>query len=270
MSFVSALQEYQNFFFFKFVDNGTIEKQLQEYKACCAHLAANKYTIDDWKFAAHILLALPPSYDHICDHYIDNKDPSTFDQEEVITCILNRERCLKGEAAQSAANAITRGPAPKSSNPPNNNNKKKSKQPLDSQPCHNCGKTGHWVRECRSKKKQSNAGLSNLGQCNNQPLLNVVETSDAKSDSPMICYFGAPENWLMDSGATNHMTPFGSDFIVSSYAKFVESQTVVLSDGSSRCKILGKGTIERWVETSPHHYRQLLLNDVLHVDGIKQ
>jgi len=97
--------------------------------------------------------------------------------------------------------------------------------------------------------------------------LNVVETSDAESDSPVLCYFGAPENWLMDSGATNHMTPFGSDFL--SYAKFVESRTIILGDGSTCLNIIGKGTVERWVETAPHVYCQLILQDVLHVDGIK-
>ena len=25
-------------------------------------------------------------------------------------------------------------------------------------------------------------------------------------------YLGATENWLLDSGATDHLTPFGSDF----------------------------------------------------------
>ena len=96
------------------------------------------------------------------------------------------------------------------------------KRPPDDRPCFNCGNKGHWARECRKAKKnqpptKSNADPARAGSSS----LNVVETSDAESDSPVLCYFGAPENWLMDSGATDHMTPFGSDFL--SYAKFVES-----------------------------------------------
>ena len=271
MSGVSTLQEYQNFFFYRFVDDGSMEQQLIEFTEKRARLATNKYTFKDWKFATHLLLILPPSYEHIRDHYMDNADPTALVLEDVKNHILERERRLKNELAISAANAITRGPAPNSSksspSSPNNNQKKKSKRLPDDRPCFNCGKKGHWARECKAPKK-SNAGPKSSGH-NNNASLNVVETSDAESDSPIVCYFGAPENWLMDSGATDHMTPFGSDFIVSSYVKFIESRTVVLGDGSSRCKILGKGTIERWVETSLHHYRQLL-NDVLHVDGIKQ
>ena len=44
---------------------------------------------------------------------------------------------------------------------------------------------------------------------------------------------------------------------------------VFLGDGSTKLPILGKGTVERWVETSPHAYRLLVLYDVLHIDGIK-
>ena len=268
MSGVSTLQEYQNFFFYRFVDDGSMEQQLIEFTEKRARLATNKYTFEDWKFTAHLLLILPPSYEHICDHYMDNADPTALVLEDVKNRILERECRLKNELAISTANTIARGPAPNSSksspSSPNNNQKKKSKRLPDDRPCFNCGKKGHWARECKAPKK-SNAGPKSSGH-NNNASLNVVETSDAESDSPIVCYFGAPENWLMDSGATDHMTPF----IVLSYVKFIESRTVVLGDGSSRCKILGKGTIERWVETSLHHYRQLLLNDVLHVDGIKQ
>jgi len=112
------------------------------------------------------------------------------------------------------------------------------------------------LMECKSKKKDtptsSNAGPGKPGGSS----LNVVENSDAESDSPILCYFGAPENWLMDSGATDHMTPYGSNF--TSYAKFNESRTVILGDGSTRLNIIGKGNVERWVETSPHVYREFI------------
>jgi len=74
----------------------------------------------------------------------------------------------------------------------------------------------------------------------------------------------------MDSGATDHMTPFGSDFTPASYIKYLESGTsVLLGDGTTRLHILGKGTVERWVEVAPHAYRQIILQGVLHVQGIK-
>ena len=98
----------------------------------------------------------------------------------------------------------------------------------------------------------------------------VVDNSNAQSDSPVFAYLGAPENFLMDSGATNHMTPFGSDFKCNSYVSLVDSnQLVTLGDGTTRLRTLGKGTIERWVETRPHQHHLLVLVDVLHIEGIK-
>ena len=101
--------------------------------------------------------------------------------------------------------------------------------------------------------------------------MNVVDHSDAKSEVPFFTYFGSPENWIVNSGATDHMSPFGSDF--RDYITFAESRsdnTVMLGDGATRLRILGKGTVSHWVETSPHADKLLVLQDVLHVEGIKR
>lgn len=85
--------------------------------------------------------------------------------------------------------------------------------------------------------------------------MNVVDKSNAKSDSPIYAYLGAPKSWLVDSSATDHMLPYGSDF--QNYVKYIESHpdnSVVLGDGTTWLPILGKGTIKRWVETTPHTY----------------
>ena len=73
----------------------------------------------------------------------------------------------------------------------------------------------------------------------------------------------------MDSGVTNHMTPYGSDFI--KYATLINSNNrVILGDGSTKLEILGKGTIHCWVEIAPGQHRKLLLTNVLHVKGLKR
>src|SRR5882762_6023749 len=91
-----------------------------------------------------------------------------------------------------------------------------------------------------------------------------------RNEMPRHCaYLSSTENWLLDSGATDHMTPFGSDFRdYTSFASF--HNTVILGDGTTKLVVLGKGTIQRYVETSPHHYRQINLEDVLHVKGINR
>lgn len=262
---VSAIIDFGHLSRATLVDDGTLEEQLNTLQELRSRCALNGFSFEDWQYAAILLLALPDSYENVKEHFLITDDPKKLKSDDIRARILERQLRKKEDSDQTAAaNALTK------SNHAGKNKRKTGKRPPDDRPCHNCGKKGHWARECRAPKKdnnkkpQSNANPHKAGGSS----LNVVENSDAESDSPVLCYLGAPENWLMDSGATDHMTPFGSDF--TDYNKYVESRTVILGDGSTRLNILGKGSIKRWVETSPHVYRQLILQDVLHVDGIKR
>ena len=72
----------------------------------------------------------------------------------------------------------------------------------------------------------------------------------------------------MDSGATDHMTPYGSNF--SEYVTLINSNNrVILGDSSTKLKILSKGTIHRWAETAPRKHCELILTNILHVKRLK-
>ena len=269
---VSAIIDFGSLTRARLVDDGTLEAQLNILQDLRSRCALNDFKYEDWQFAALLLLALPESYSHIKDSFLTTSTPKTLKPDDIRARILETENRRKAEA-DPAANILSLKP-----NAPAKGkgvNQRSGKRPPDNRPCHNCGKAGHWARECRAPKKD-NASSSNAnptkpkqGKSGSSSLNVVEEVSDAESDSPFFAYFGAPENWLMDSGATDHMSPFGSDF--KSYTAYAESRTsVLLGDGSTRLSVLGKGTIERWVEISPHAYRQIILQDVLHVEGIKR
>ena len=72
----------------------------------------------------------------------------------------------------------------------------------------------------------------------------------------------------MDSGATDHMTPWGSDF--ATYISYGDSKnSVILGDGTTRLEIIGKGTVRRWCKTSDG-YIPMEMENVLHVNSIKK
>jgi len=84
------------------------------------------------------------------------------------------------------------------------------------------------AKEKQAEKKNEKAGPG-PAKPNIHSLLNVIASDDESNASPLCCYFGAPENRLVDSGATDHMTPFGSD--ITNYVSFANStQTVILGN----------------------------------------
>ena len=90
--------------------------------------------------------------------------------------------------------------------------------------CFHCGKVGYWVRDCQNKKKKQ---ASNSASSSTQKgafglnTLHVVATTNANKEIIFLCYFGIPENWLIDSRASDHMSPFRSDF--RDYVAYAES-----------------------------------------------
>ena len=246
----------------KLVDDGTLEAQLNALEATRSRCVLNKIKLEDWQYAALLLLHLPENYKHISDSFLTNNDIDKLVPATVTAKIIETEIRRKADSSSSANMVHGSGNGPK----------RKSKKPPAGQPCHYCQKEGHWAQQCR-KKKADNA-KANSSKKKEKPgsnSLNVVEHSDAESETPVYAYFGSPESWLVDSGATDHMSPYGPDF--TDYVKYAETRndnTVVLGDGTTRLRIRGKGTIKRWVETAPHAYRLLILEDVLHVKGIKR
>ena len=218
------------------VDDGTLEAQLNVLEATRSRCALNKIKLEDWHYTALILLHLPESYKHISDSFLTNNEIDKLVPATVIAKIIETKIRRKADTSPTANAMHGSGAGPK----------RKSKKPPAGQPCHYCNKEGHWAQQCR-KKKADNA-KANSSKKKEKPgsnSLNVVEHSDAKSEVAVFaCYFGSPESWLVDSGATDHMSPYGPDF--TDYVKYAEARndnTVILGDGTTRLRIRGKGTI---------------------------
>lgn len=113
--------------------------------------------------------------------------------------------------------------------------------------CFNCGKKGHYSRECRSKKK--NAGS---GKGKGEALMVETENDDfvAMVTELHMASVAVSDDWWLDSGATIHVCNNKSLF--KTYV--VDALEEVLMGNHVAAKVLGKGawnSISHLVENSP-------------------
>ena len=108
---ISAIIDWGQLVKTKFVDDGDIEKQLNDMIVLRNKCHLHKFTFEDWQFAALILLALPDSLAHIKDHFLTaTSSAEGLSPDTVRAKIVEYENRKKGEAASSSANVITTKP----------------------------------------------------------------------------------------------------------------------------------------------------------------
>lgn len=117
--------------------------------------------------------------------------------------------------------------------------------------CHYCKKTGHRISECRYRLDKEQTKDSKRTQS---------EPKQERSNA-FVVNCDDSENWLVDTGASEHMCHIKELF--ASYEKLITPRSVIIGDGSE-LEALGKGKIQlneydesEWIDTT--------LNDVLYV-----
>jgi len=126
--------------------------------------------------------------------------------------------------------------------------------------CHYCQKPGHFQKNCFKKKKESQAS-----QEKSKAHGSTNEAFAAEVPTNQILGSATQDVWLLDSGASKHMT-FRRDWL--SNMEPCDNEEVSLGDGGV-CKVLGRGTVyikrlinNQWLDSR--------LEDVLYVPSLSK
>ena len=237
---LSVFLLYQKVFRSTLSEGSSLREQIQELTNLRQQISTAGVVISDQHFAFSILLSLPESYSTLSSTLLATIDLTTIKPTDVTARILEEESRRSLNPSLSAV--------------------KKTKR--YSGTCGYCKKQGHRERECRSKKRDESKGKPST------PSTNAIVASTSSEESiPTSFYIASDANpWMLDSGCSDHMTPFRSDFI--QYESIPNPRNVTLGDSKSTIQYLGIGKVKGLVEINGNR-REIVIDNVLHVPKLR-
>src|SRR6266481_4817216 len=193
-------------------DTQPLAPQFAKLNEARINLANVAMGITDNQYALILLCALPASYEALQSILLASGPAGTLTAEDIVARAINEE----GRRGLNPASLSAHNKAPIKSMSGN----KKDHSTLT---CHYCQKKGHISPNChkkkrdeKEKKKPGQASSSDGTKATNSHVHTTASIEEVVSDNESVgvaLYSSWRERWLVDSGATHHMTPHRSDFV---------------------------------------------------------
>ena len=215
-------------------EGNTIDMHLKEMKELTDKLNSIGAPISEEDQVITLLGSLPPSFSSVVTALEARVDDLTMDfvQQQLI----HHERKIKAQESKLDDSALV--------------GTQKRKPPK----CWNCDEVGHIQRFCPKRKEKS------------QHRAKVTEDeveSDGDGEGAFPVSGEVPEDkWLVDSGASSHMTPKREYF--SKYQSFITPEKVGLGDGRV-VEAVGVGTEKLNMPFKVSKSKKAVMYDVLHI-----
>ena len=239
-------------------EGNSLTEHLKQMKELTDQLAAIGAVIEEEDQIVTLLGSLPPSYATIVtalETKIDNLSLKFVQQ-----ALINEEQKRVNATDNSGT---TSGGAAAMSSQLRGNVQDGSKAVGAGQStwrCYKCGKEGHIKRDCpslKNKPKKKTHKAKNV----------MLEDEDASSESAFVARGEGSDKpqqveWLIDSGASKHMTC--DQEILQEYQQFSKAQSVKLGDGRV-VDALGIGNVNMKMTFKSSNVKDVTMYDVLYV-----
>src|SRR5712672_3094201 len=223
--------------------------QLAKINETCVALFNASMGITDNQFCLILLHALPNSYKVLASTILASGSPDKLKHSEIITQILNEEGGRSGSS--SSLNAAKAAPSKSA---------KGKKRDHSNLTCHYCNKKGHIKPDCHKKKRDEKESASGSKAANMHVAVHTsTSIEEINEDLAVSLYAARKDTWMIDSGATHHITPHASDF--KNYNKI--KGAVCLGDKS---KVAQEGIGSVTIKSSEGY--TITLSNVLHVPSV--
>ena len=246
-------------------DSAPMAPQLAKLNESRVHLFNASMGITDTQYCLILLHALPASYEVLASTILASGAPTTLKHTEITARILSEEARRAGPSG-SSLNAHARAPVKGSGK---GKGKKRDHSGLT---CHYCNKVGHIQPDCRKKKKdeadkakKEKESGSGTKAANSHVLVATPSTEwgasiEEVNDIGVALYAAERVRWMMDSGATHHITPHKSDF-----KDYTPCQGTVRLGDKSTISQVGVGSVVFKTSLGT----PITLSNVLHIPGVK-
>ena len=183
----------------RMTEGASVAQHLNELNTITTQLSSVEIEFDDEVRALILLSSLPDNWNATVTAVSSSSGNSKLKFDDVRDLVLSEEirRRESGETSNSSAlHTESRGrTSERNSNRGRSKSRRgKSRWGRKDFNCYNCGKKGHFKKDCRAPKKDTGAQES-------------VHVTEEAGDAMILSVNSPIESWILDSGASFHATP---------------------------------------------------------------